>query len=101
MSPFRRTPARLLGRRAVPWLLVLDLAREGHAHWQSQLTPKERQRMLTLLKTSKGRPAALPPREQAELKALGAKLDIKALGKRAAMTGVGLRAARKKNRKHR
>ncbi|CAB4907255.1 unannotated protein [freshwater metagenome] len=96
MSLLRRTPARLLGRRAVPWLLVLDLAREGHAHWQSQLTPRERTRLLELLRTSKGRPSALGPKEQAELKALGTKLDVKALGKRAAMTGVGVRAARKK-----
>jgi hypothetical protein len=101
MSLLRRTPARLLGRRAVPWLLVLDLAREGHAHWQAQLTPRERSRMLELLKASKGRPAALAPKEQAELKALGTKLDVKALGKRAAMTGVGLRAARKQNRRRR
>jgi len=101
MSLIRRTPARILGRRAVPWLLVLDLAREGHAHWQAQLTPKERTRLLTLLKASKGRPAALTPKEQTELKALGAKLDLGALGKRAAMTGVGLRAARKSNRKRR
>lgn len=101
MSLIRRTPARLLGRRAVPWLLVLDLAREGHAHWQTQLTPRERSRMFELLKASKGRPAALTPKDQAELKALGAKLDVKALGKRAAMTGVGFRAARKSNRKRR
>lgn len=101
MSLIRRTPARVLGKRAVPWLLVLDFAREGHAHWQAQLTPAERARLLTLLKASKGRPAALAPKEQAELKALGAKLDIKALGKRAAMTGVGLRAARKKSKKRR
>ncbi|MDO9408442.1 hypothetical protein [Patulibacter sp.] len=99
MSLISRTPARILGRRAVPWLLVLDLAREGHAHWQAQLTPKERSRMFELLKASKGRPSALGPKEQAELKALGTKLDVKALGKRAAMTGVGVRAARKKNRK--
>jgi hypothetical protein len=101
MSLLRRTPARLLGRRAVPWLLVLDLAREGHAHWQEQLTPKERTRLLTLLRTSKGRPGALTPREQAELKALGQKLDLTALGKRAAMTGVGLRAAGRKDRRRR
>lgn len=101
MSILRRTPARIVGRRAVPWLLVLDLAREGHAHWQAQLTPAERSRMVALLKASKGRPAALTPNEQAELKALGAKLDVKALGKRAAMTGVGVRAARKSAKKRR
>lgn len=99
MSIFRRTPARLLGRRAVPWLLVLDLLREGHAHWQAQLTPKERTRLIGLLKDSKGVPTRLPAKEQAEFRTLAAKLDLKALGSRAAITTVGLRASRKGKRR--
>lgn len=79
----------------MPWLLVLDLAREGHSHWQGQLTPKERSRLVGLLKQSKGRPSVLSVAEQAELRALGTKLDVKALGKRAAMTGVGFKASRR------
>jgi hypothetical protein len=101
MSIFSRAPARILGRRAVPWLLVLDLAREGHSHWQGQLTPKERSRLVTLVKKSKGRPSTLPAGEQAELRALGTKLDLKELGKRAAMTGVGFKASRRGGRRRR
>lgn len=99
MSLIGRTPARILGKRAVPWLLVLDFAREGHAHWQEQLTATERRRLVTLAKASKGRLANLTPAEQAELKALTAKLDVKALGKRAAMTGVGIRASNRRKRR--
>jgi hypothetical protein len=95
MSLIRRTPARFLGRRAVPWLLVLELLREGHAHWQDQLTPRERTRLIGLLKQSKGRPGALTPNEQAEFRALATKLDVKALGRRAAMTGAGLGGSRR------
>lgn len=101
MSLIRRTPARVLGKRAVPWLLVLDFAREGHAHWQEQLTPAERRRLIDLAKASRGRLGSLTPKEQAEIKALTSKLDVKALGTRAAMAGVGLRAARKQGRKRR
>lgn len=99
MSILRRTPARIVGRRAVPWLLVLDLAREANAHWKEQLTPKERSRALALAKASKGRPGSLTAKEQAELKALVSKLDVTALGKRAAVAGVGIRAARKRGRR--
>jgi hypothetical protein len=98
MSLLRRAPARIAGRRVVPWLLVLDLLREGHAHWQEQLTKQERSRLIGLLKASKGVPTRLSAKEQAEVRALAAKLDLTALGKRAAIAGVGLRAGRGKRR---
>ncbi|WP_026912762.1 hypothetical protein [Patulibacter minatonensis] len=98
MSLLRRAPARIAGRRVLPWLVVLDLLREGQAHWQEQLTKRERSRLIGLLKDSKGVPSRLTAKDQAEFRALTAKLDLVALGKRAAVAGVGLRAARKKRR---
>lgn len=89
MGLFSRTPARLAGRKVVPWLILLEVLRQGYAHWQEQLTPKERQRLGELLRHSHGRPSALSPRERQELHELASKLDVVALGKRAALSAAG------------
>lgn len=100
MGLIRRSPARVAGRTAgrkvIPWLLLLDLLRETHSHWQEQLSPKERKRLTELLKLSHGRPGNLSERERREVKELAAKLDVLALGKRAALTGVGARTIRRR-----
>jgi hypothetical protein len=82
-------------RRAIPWLLVLQLLREGQAHVKENLTARERSRGIELLKASKGRPGSLSPREQEELKALAAKLDLKGFGTRAALSTAGHRVGRR------
>jgi hypothetical protein len=58
-------------------------------------TAKERRRGIELLKASKGRPGTLSPREQEELKALAAKLDLKGFGTRAALSTAGRRVGRR------
>lgn len=90
MGLLRRAPV-VAGRRAVPWLLALELLRAGSEHWKQQLSPRERSRAIELLKASKGRPGALSRREQDELKALVGKLDLKGFGTRAALTTAGRR----------
>lgn len=90
MGLLRRAPA-VAGRRAIPWLLALELLRQGQEHWKQQLSPRERRRAIELLKTSKGRPGALSAREQAELRELVGKLDLKGFGTRAALTTAGRR----------
>lgn len=89
MSLLSRGPAKLVGRKVVPWLVLLEVLRHSYAHWQEQLTPKERKRMTELLRHSHGRPGALSERERQELRALASKLDIVALGKRAALGAAG------------
>lgn len=89
MSLFSRTPARMAGRKVLPWLILLEVLRQSYAHWQEQLTPKERQRLGELLRHSHGRPSALSPRERKELHELASKLDVVALGRRAALSAAG------------
>lgn len=90
MSLFSRTPARVAGRKVLPWLILLEALRHAYAHLQEQLTPKERARLGELLRHSHGRPSALSPRERRELQDLASKLDVIALGKRAALGAAGL-----------
>lgn len=89
MSLFSRTPVHIAGRKVLPWLILLEVLRQGYAHWQEQLTPKERQRLGELLRHSHGRPSALSPRERQELHDLASKLDVVAFGKRAALSAAG------------
>jgi hypothetical protein len=65
---------RLIRMRAVPWLIVLDLAIAARDHW-GRLTPRDRARIAAIVKKSKGLPANLSPREREELKRLVAKLE--------------------------
>ncbi len=90
MSLFSRTPARVAGRKVLPWLILLEVLRQTYAHLQEQLSPKERARLGELLRHSHGRPSALSPRERRELQDLASKLDVIALGKRAALSAAGL-----------
>lgn len=90
MSLFSRAPVPIAGRRIVPWLVLLEVLRQSYAHYQEQLTPKERKRLTELLVHSHGRPSALSPRERQELRDLAGKLDVVALGKRAALSAAGL-----------
>lgn len=98
MSLIRRGTGRVVGRKVLPWLLLLDLLRETHSHWQDQLTDKERRRLTELLRASKGRPSNLSDRQRREVRELAGKLDLLALGKRAALTTAGAKVGRKSRR---
>ena len=89
MGLISRSPARLAGRKVLPWLILLEVLRQTYAHLQEQLSPKERARLGELLRHSHGRPSALSPRERKELQELASKLDVVALGKRAALSAAG------------
>jgi hypothetical protein len=60
--------------RAMPWLLVFELAMTARKHWK-RLDPKDRSRLAELLKKSQGRPNRLSPKERAEVRELVAKLE--------------------------
>lgn len=92
MSLLRRTPTRAVAGRAAPWLIAAGVSREARDHWNAQLTPRQRKRLLTLLKKSGGRPSSLPAREEREMRRLVAQLDLKAFAKHAAGTVVAGRA---------
>jgi hypothetical protein len=72
---------RLARLRAVPWLLVFEVARGLHSHVMDSLSPAERRRVTQILRKSKGNPANVTPREREELRRLAGKLDLKRLGR--------------------
>ena len=78
--------------RAMPWVMVLQLAMTLRRHWK-YLTPAERTQLATLIKKSQGSPAKLSPMERADVRRLVRKLEPIAIARsvvpigRKAMTG--------------
>ena len=58
---------RLPGRRLVPWFVVFEVLRAGKAHWD-ELDPRDRTRLVELMRKSKGRASNLGERERTELR---------------------------------
>jgi mRNA-degrading endonuclease RelE of RelBE toxin-antitoxin system len=81
--------------RAMPWLLVFELAMTARKHWK-RLDPKDRSRLAELLKKSQGRPNRLSPRERAEVRELVAKLEPGAFAR--SVVPLGRKAAKGRRR---
>lgn len=60
--------------RAVPWVMVVQLAVALRRHWK-YLTPAERIHLAHLLKKSQGKPGRLTPVERADVRRLVRKLE--------------------------
>jgi len=67
--------------RAVPWLLLFEVARGVQSHVMETLSPADRRRVAEILRTSKGNPQKVTPRERAELRRIAGKLDLKRLAR--------------------
>jgi hypothetical protein len=66
-----------MGRmRALPWMLLYELATVAHAQWQD-LPAGDRAKLSRLLTKSRGVPTNLTARERAEVKRILAKVDLK------------------------
>ena len=87
---------RLSRIRAVPWLLVFEVARGVRSHVMDTLTPRERRRVTEMLRKSRGRPGNLTKAEREELRRLAGKLDPKGLARDLAPRVV---AGRRRGRK--
>ena len=75
--------------RAMPWVMVLQLAITLRRHWK-YLTPTERAQLAGLIKKSQGVPTRLTPAERADVRRLVRKLEpftiarsVAPIGKRA------------------
>jgi hypothetical protein len=88
----KQTTARL---KAVPWAMLARAGMVLGRRWTA-LSAKERSRLATLLRNSRGRTANLSARERSELQKLVRKLDLKGAGRELLPL---LRSAR--HRKHR
>jgi hypothetical protein len=86
---------RLTRIRAVPWLLVFEVARGVHSHVMDTLTPRERRRVSEILRKSRGLPGNVTTAEREELRRMAAKLDLKGLARDLVPTMVGGRKRRR------
>jgi hypothetical protein len=87
---------RLSRIRAVPWLLLFEVARGVHSHVMDTLTPRERRRVSEILRKSRGRPGNLTKAEREELRQLAGKLDARGLARDLAPRVVAGRRRRRR-----
>jgi hypothetical protein len=80
----------------VPWAVLLQVAMVIGNRWRA-LSVKDRQRLSTLVRASRGRPDRLSAKERAELRRLAAKLDVKRMIRELVL----LRRARRRGRRRR
>ena len=66
--------ASLMRVRAMPWLMVFELAVTLRKHWR-RLEPADRNRLAELVRKSQGRPNRLTAEERADMRRLVAKLE--------------------------
>ncbi len=64
---WRRVPWKLV------WVVAVWLVEKGRERVKDNLTKKEQQELLRLVKRSKGRPSALPQRDRTRLKNIAGK----------------------------
>jgi len=65
-------------------------------HVSDRLTPRERNRIVEIVRSSKGRPSKLSNRERKELQALLAKVEPAALAKKVATSPFAGRVTRRR-----
>jgi hypothetical protein len=89
---------RWLARGA--WLLAAgEVVLAVRNHVTSRLTEKDRQRMVEIVRSSKGRPSNLSDRERRDLKVLLAKVEPRELAKTVGTSGFASRFAKGIRRK--
>jgi len=75
--------------RAMPWVMVFQLAMTLRRHWK-YLTPAERTQLSSLLRKSQGVPSRLTPMERADVRRLVRKLEPIAIAR--SVVPIGRRA---------
>jgi hypothetical protein len=83
--------ASLTRARAMPWLMVLELAVTLRKHWK-RLDAQERELLAQLVKKSQGRPHRLTSAERAHVRRLVAKLEPGQIAR--SVVPIGRRAAK-------
>jgi hypothetical protein len=79
----RRTQQRKSKRerlKALPWVAIFQGGVVIGRRWRA-LSTKERARLTSLARDSRGRPGNLSAKERAELRSLVGKLDLKGMGR--------------------
>jgi hypothetical protein len=86
---------RLPGRKAIPWMLVLEAAMIAREHW-GRLDERDRRELARIVRKSRGRPANLTPDERSELLRLVRLLDLLTAGRRLLPLQGGVRRGRRR-----
>ncbi|HWC24950.1 MAG TPA: hypothetical protein VG474_00065 [Solirubrobacteraceae bacterium] len=81
--------------RAMPWVMVFELAVTLRRHWQ-RLEPGERAELATLIRKSQGRPTRLDASERMRVRRLVAKLEPAQIAR--SVVPIGRRARRRRGR---
>ncbi|HEU4977240.1 MAG TPA: hypothetical protein VFT50_19285 [Baekduia sp.] len=84
---------RLPGRKAVPWMLVLEAAMVARDHW-GRLDGRDRSELARIVRKSKGRPNNLSANERSELLRLVRLLDPLTAGRKLLPFRGGVRRGR-------
>lgn len=79
--------------RAMPWIMVFELAITLRKHWR-RLEPKERNELSELIRKSQGRPSRLDAGERKRVRALVAKLEPGQIARSVVPIGRRARKAR-------
>jgi hypothetical protein len=85
---------RMPGRKAVPWMLLIEAALVMRTHW-SRLDDRDRRELARIVKKSHGLPNHLTKNERAELARLVRRLDLITAGRKLMPFGGGVRPSRR------
>ena len=67
--------------RAIPWRLVVEMGTLVYTRFRDDVPPKDRRRLGTLVRKSKGDPRRLSESERHELLAILRRVDVQRLGR--------------------
>lgn len=85
---------RLPGRKAVPWMLLIEAAMIMRTHW-GRLDDRDRRELSRIVKKSHGLPNNLSRNERAELTRLVRRLDLITAGRTLMPFRGGVRRSRR------
>jgi hypothetical protein len=86
---------RLPGRKAIPWMLMLEIAMVARDHW-GRLDERDRRELSRIVRKSQGRPRNLTKAERSELLRLVRLLDPVTVGRRLLPFGGAMRRGRRR-----
>jgi hypothetical protein len=88
---------KLPGRKAIPWMLLLEAALIAREHW-GFLEDRERRELTRIVGKSKGRPGNLSSQERSELLRIVRKLEPFTAGRRMLPFNGGVSKSRLRGR---
>jgi hypothetical protein len=100
MSRSKRKASRRSGHtaidraRSIPWAVLLRVSIVVGSRWR-RLSDKDRQRLVRMMRESRGRVTRLGPKERDELRRMVRKADLKGMGAEL----LALRGARRRGRR--